>query len=207
MDYFQVLVIGGGTIGWILWAMSFVMVALAIHNYMIVRRINILPDTVRDQLNELFTAKQYREAIDLTAENGDFLSYIVNSSLKDAPYGFAAMERAMEEAAEERTTKMLRGLEWLNLMGQVGPMLGLLGTVWGMILAFFQIVEAGTPNPAQLAQAIGIALVTTLLGLTLSIPAMSIYSIMRTRIDAMTSESFKVAQEMIAGFRPKAKRQ
>lgn len=207
MDYFQVLVIGGGTIGWILWAMSFVMVALAIHNYMIVRRINILPDTVRDQLNELFTAKQYREAIDLTAENGDFLSFIVNSSLKDAPYGFAAMERAMEEAAEERTTKMLRGLEWLNLMGQIGPMLGLLGTVWGMIMAFFKIVEAGTPNPADLAQSIGIALVTTLLGLTLSIPAMSLYSILRTRIDAMTSESFKVAQEMIAGFRPKAKRQ
>jgi biopolymer transport protein ExbB len=207
MDYFQVLVIGGGTIGWILWVMSFIMVALAIHNYMIVRRVNILPDTVRDQLNELFTAKQYREAIDLTAENGDFLSFIVNSSLKDAPYGFSAMERAMEEAAEERTTKMLRGLEWLNLMGQIGPMLGLLGTVWGMIMAFFKIVEAGTPNPADLAQSIGIALVTTLLGLTLSIPAMSLYSILRTRIDAMTSESFKTAQEMIAGFRPKAKRQ
>ncbi|HPS52414.1 MAG TPA: MotA/TolQ/ExbB proton channel family protein [Phycisphaerae bacterium] len=207
MNYFDILVVGGGTIGYILWAMSVAVVALAIHYFMSIRRVNIAPDAVRDQLNELFAAKQYREAIDITAEQSDFLSYIVHSSLKEAPYGFPAMERAMEEAAEERTTKLLRNLEWLSLMGNIGPMLGLLGTVWGMILAFFQIVEAGAPNPKDLAGAIGIALVTTLLGLTVSIPALSLYSMLRTRIDALTSESVKVAQEMISAFRPEAKRQ
>jgi len=116
------------------------------------------------------------------------------------------MERAMEEAAEERTTKMLRDIEWLNLIGNIGPMLGLLGTVWGMIGAFFTIVQAGAPDPGQLAGDIGVALVTTLLGLGVSIPALSIFSIMRNRIDGLSSTSMLACQELISTFRPAAKR-
>ncbi len=85
-------------------------------------------------------------------------------------------------------------------------MLGLLGTVWGMIGAFFKIVEAGQPEPAKLAGDIGVALVTTLLGLAVSIPAISIYAILRNRIDALTSEAVMVSQELISTFRPSAKR-
>jgi len=87
-------------------------------------------------------------------------------------------------------------------------MLGLLGTVWGMINAFFNIVAAGggTPAPGQLAGSIGIALVTTLLGLAIAIPALAVYSIMRSRIDALTSEAMVASQQLLANFvLPKAK--
>ena len=207
INFLEVLVIQGGAIGWLLWLISVVVVALAIHYFITIRRLNILPPIALDQIRELFGAKQYREAIDLTSQQGDFLSYTINAALSEAPHGYSAMERAMEEAAEERTTKMLRSIEWLNLIGNIGPMLGLLGTVWGMIGAFFTIVELGSPDPKALAGDIGIALVTTLLGLGVSIPALSVYAIMRNRIDALTSEAILTAQELISTFRPTAKRQ
>jgi len=206
VNYAEILFTGGGVIGYILWAISVAMLAMLIHFFITIRRMNILPEALREEVGGLFEAKQYREAIDMTAEQGDFLSYMVHSSLTEAPHGYAAMERSMEEAAEERTTKMLRSIEWLNLIGNIGPMLGLLGTVWGMIAAFFTIVESGTPDPAALAGDIGVALVTTLLGLGVSIPALAAYSILRNRIDAITSESVMVCQELISTFRPAAKR-
>ncbi|MCD4824602.1 MAG: MotA/TolQ/ExbB proton channel family protein [Phycisphaerae bacterium] len=207
ISYGKILLTGGGNIGYLLWLMSVVVVGLSVHYIISIRRLNILPDMIRMQLEELFEGKQYREAIDLTEGQSDFLSYTVHAALTEAPHGYPAMERAMEEAAEERTTKMLRSIEWLSLMGNIGPMLGLLGTVWGMIGAFFTIAnQTGSPNPGELAGDIGIALVTTLLGLGVSIPSLSVYSIMRNRIDAMTSESIMVSQELISNFRPTAKR-
>lgn len=207
LDYIDILVNGGGYIGYLLWLLSVVVVALAVKYFIQVRRDNILPALAHQQIEELFEQKQYREAIDMTEAQPDFLSYIVHAALSEAAHGYPAMERAMEEAAEERTTAMLRSIEWLNLIGNIGPMLGLLGTVWGMINAFFGIVAAGgSPDPGKLAGAIGVALVTTLLGLGVSIPALSVFSIMRNRIDALTSEAVMTSQELISTFRPTARK-
>lgn len=202
LNYFEILVLGGGSIGFLLWGISVGVVGLSVHFFISIRRLNILPDLIRQQIEQLFEEKEYREAIDLTETQNDFLSYVVHAALTEAPHGYAAMERAMEEAAEERTTRMLRSIEWLNLIGNIGPMLGLLGTVWGMIGAFFKIVQLGTPDPKALAGDIGIALVTTLLGLGVSIPALSIYAIIRNRIDALSSEAIMASQELISTFRP-----
>jgi biopolymer transport protein ExbB len=206
INYFEVLVLRGGTIGFVIWALSIVTVALMIRFFIAIRRANIMPELIQMQIEELFESKDYREAIDVTEVQPDMFSYMLHSALTEAPHGYPAMERAMEEAAEERTTKMLRDIEWLNLIGNIGPMLGLLGTVWGMIGAFFSIVQSGQPNPADLAGDIGIALVTTLLGLGVSIPALSVFSIMRNRIDALSSMSMLTCQELISTFRPAAKR-
>ena len=109
----------------------------------------------------------------------------------------------MEEASEERTTKLLRQIEWLNLIGNISPMLGLFGTVWGMILAFQTLAASGgTADPVKLSDSIGIALVTTLLGLAIAIPALAVYAVMRNRVDAVTSESMVAAQDLISTFRP-----
>jgi len=203
VNYFEVIVLGGGTIGYILWALSIVTLAFIVQYFVTIRRTNILPTPMREQISALFETKSYREAIELTANEPSFLSYVVHAALAEAPHGYPAMERAMEEAAEERTTKLLRKIEWLNLFGNVSPMLGLMGTVWGMIMAFFQIVEkGGTPEPKELANAIGIALVTTLLGLAVAIPALSVYAFMRNRIDELTSEAMVASQDLISNFRP-----
>ena len=203
MDYFEVLVWpGGGVIGAIEWLLSIITVAIIVQYFITIRRENIMPDLIREQIQVLFDDRQYREAIELTAAEPSYLSYVIHAALSEASHGYPSMERAMEEAAEERTTKMLRHIEWLNLIGNVSPMMGLLGTVWGMINAFFKIVEQGQPEPALLAESIGIALVTTLLGLGIAIPALAIYAVMRNRIDALSSEAMVSAQTLIATFRP-----
>ena len=205
-SFFAVYILGGGFVGYIIIALSVVMVALVIQYFIQYRKATIAPDTVKDQVAAMFENKQYREAIDFTAADSSFLAGTIHAALAEAGHGYPAMERAMEEAAEERTTKMLRHVEWLNLLGNIGPMLGLLGTVQGMIGAFFDIVRlGGTPDPAALAGNIGIALVTTLQGLVVAIPALSFYSIVRSRIDAQTSGAMVSAQELISTFRPGGK--
>ncbi len=203
-NLFDVLFIKAGPVGWLIWLISIGTVALIIEHFISIRRVNILPDLTRTEIESLFENKQYREAIDLTAAQPDMLSYCVHSALVEAPHGYAAMERAMEEATEERTTKLLRKIEWLNLIGNIGPMLGLFGTVWGMIDAFFTIArsETGTANAKELAPAIGMALVTTLLGLAVAIPSLAVYAVMRNRIDALSSETMLTCQELISSFRP-----
>jgi biopolymer transport protein ExbB len=207
MDYFKMLVWpGGGSIGILLWVLSVVLVALCIQFFITIRQGNILPDLVKQQIQGLFDNKQYREAIEVTATEPSMLSYVVHAALSEAAHGYASMERAMEESAEEKSTALLRKIEWLNLLGNMAPMLGLLGTVWGMILMFMEIVKAkGIPSPDKLAYAIGIALVTTLLGLTVAIPALGAFAILRNRIDALSNQVVLQAQELISTFRPAPK--
>ena len=205
MNYFEVLVWpGGGAIGIILWLMSIATVAIIVQYFFAISRDSIVPDIFRQNAAQLIEAGKYQDVIDLAAREVSFLGQIVKAGLAEAKKGYPAMERAMEQAADQSTTKLLRHIEWLNLVGNISPMLGLLGTVWGMINAFFNIVAAGggTPSPGQLAGSIGIALVTTLLGLAIAIPALAVYSIMKSRIDALTTEAMVVGQRFLAGFVP-----
>jgi biopolymer transport protein ExbB len=203
LDYFYVLIWpGGGNIGIALWLMSFLLVGVVIQNILAIRRRNVVPLGVGEQIRAMLEARQYREAIEMTTKGQDFLSFIMHAALVEAPHGFGAMERAMGEAAEERTAKMLRYSEWLNLMGNLGPMMGLLGTVWGLIKTFFIIVEKqGDFKPVDLAGAIGVKLVCTLLGLFIAILALSVYGAMRNRIDTMTAEAQSEARDMLGILR------
>jgi len=204
-SYFDVLVFGGGGIGWILWALNILTWGLSIMYFINIRRTVLLPPTTTVQLQEMFEARQYREVLELTEEDPSFLGKVVHAALAEASYGYSSMERAMEEAAEEQTTNHLRSIEWLNLIGNIGPMLGLMGTVWGMIGAFFSIVEQGQAKPEEMAGDIGVALVTTLLGLVVAVPALSVYAVMRNRIDGLSSEGMLLAQGMISQLRPSKK--
>jgi len=196
---------GGGVIGLVLWALSIFMVALITQAFLAVRRINVLPDATKAQIQQLFDNKQYREAVELTATQPDYLSYIVHASLSEAARGYNAMEKALAEAANERTGRLLRSIEYLNLLGNIGPMLGLLGTVYGMILAFFKIVSrGGAVEPAELAEALGIKLVCTFMGLIVAIPSLTIYGLMRNRIDVLAGEAVVTAQDLVAIFKPGA---
>ncbi len=204
---FTWFVVRGGVIGWLIILIDVASWAIIIEHFISIRRTNILPDPVREQVGQMVEGKQYREVIDYTSAEPSMLSYLLHQSLTEAAHGYAAMERAMEEAAEERTTKLLRKIEMLNVIGNVAPMLGLLGTVLGMIIVFSKIVEVGgMPDPKTLAEGVGIALVTTFWGLVVAIPALAVYAVMRNRIDALSSEAMSLAQTILSAFRPGARK-
>ncbi len=102
---------------------------------------------------------------------------------------------------EQQSSVLFRKIEWLNIIGNVAPMIGLFGTVWGMIEAFNRIVRAhGQPEPDQLAGAISIAMVTTLWGLFAAIPALAAYGSLRNRIDGLSAEVALVAEKVLRDF-------
>jgi biopolymer transport protein ExbB len=104
----------------------------------------------------------------------------------------------VEEAGEEQTARLYRKTDVLGLIGSVAPMLGLLGTVTGMIRAFNVIaMTGGMARPEQLAGGISEALVTTVMGLVVAIPTMVAFTYFRNRIDSLIAEAGKRVEQVM----------
>lgn len=189
---------GGGIVVWIQFPLSIIMVALAVQLALMIRRATIVPPEIRAQVQNMVEQRQYRETLEFTAVEPSMFSYVVHSMLSAATGGPAAMRKALDEAVEERATKILRHVEYMNMIGAVSPMLGLFGTTYGIILALNELVLArGTPEPAQLAGAIATALVCTFWGLMTAIPALALFAIFRNRTDSMAAECALAAEDLL----------
>ncbi|MEE9211664.1 MAG: MotA/TolQ/ExbB proton channel family protein [Phycisphaeraceae bacterium] len=205
--WFQMFFVGGDAVGTAIIAVlllgSAVVMAFTIQLAIKFRRVTMVPNGTQARLQELLEAKRYREAIDFARADNSYLGKLIGPALGEARNGYTAMERAIEEAGDAESTRILRPIEYLNVIGNIAPMLGLFGTVYGMILAFQKLVEAGgKPNPADLAGGISTALVTTFWGLIVAMPALAAYAIIRNRIDALTAEAMVTAEQLIRPFKP-----
>ena len=195
---------GGGMITYIiLLPLSMLTIGLCVDHLVHIRRGALLPDQFKLTLGELIQERKYKEVLDLTARDSSLLSAVVHSGLSRANSGLPVMERAMEEVMETRAASLYRRIEYLNIIGNVSPMIGLFGTVYGMIKTFSTIVEmGGAPDPKALAEGISIALVTTFWGLLVAIPALSVFHLMRNRIDGLLAECAVEAEQIIQFFKP-----
>jgi len=190
---------------WLLLLGSIVTIALIIQFAMKARKIVICPDEVKDTVAQMLDEKKFREAIDYTANDKTLLGLLLAAALRSAGSGYDAMIQAINETADPEIVKMLRPLEYLSVIGNVGPMLGLFGTVYGIIVAFAGLVSAGgKPDPAALAGGISTALVTTFWGLIIAMPAVTAYAVLRNKIDEFTTDAIKAAEEVIAPLKPGA---
>jgi len=211
MSYFEMFFWSDDPIGlvmtWGIILMSAVNVGLSIHFATKYRQTTIIPETTYTQLEIMLEEKRYRDAIDFAANDPSYLARLVDAALNEASNGYAAMERAMEEASDTHFSKMMRPLEWLAVLGNVAPMCGLFGTVYGMIVSFGKLVESGgKPDPAQLAGGISTALVTTLWGLVVAIPALTVYGWLKMKADALAAEGMTMAEDLISPFKPGGKK-
>jgi biopolymer transport protein ExbB len=113
------------------------------------------------------------------------------------------MKEAMETAIGEQTAEQFRRIEYLNIIGNLGPLLGLLGTVLGMIEAFNEMSAAGgQARPDQLAGGISKALAHTFLGLTLAVPCLAAFGVLRTMVDRLTVRGALIAEELLLMVKP-----
>lgn len=196
----------GTIIIWVLFLMSLMCIGYTLHLVLKYRRKNLLPTFTLDKVRQFLDEKEYRSAIDLADMDPSFMGRLLSSALNEASNGFSAMERAVEETADAETTRILRPIEYLNVVGNIAPMMGLFGTVYGMIVAFSRLVAAGgKADPARLAGGISTALVTTFWGLVVAIPALAAYALIRNKIDALTAEGLILAEELIHPFKPVGK--
>ncbi|MED5447403.1 MAG: MotA/TolQ/ExbB proton channel family protein, partial [Planctomycetota bacterium] len=115
--------------------------------------------------------------------------------------GYAAVEKSMEDASAEQSARLFRKIEYRSVIGTIAPMLGLRGTVWGMIVAFQEFATKLNPPVSELAPGIYQALVTTLMGLGVAVPALSAFAIFRNRIDELVAEASLTAEHAWAAFK------
>ncbi len=194
----------GSFIIWFLLLLSMLSIGLIGHMAMTNQRKSIVPEGVVAEAKRLLSAGKYREAMEMASGDESYFSQVLHAALGEANHGFNAVIRSLEQTSDELTTIRLRRIEYLNVLGQVSPMIGLFGTVYGMIMAFQAIVAAGgNADPVLLAGGISTALTTTFWGLVVAIPALSGYAIIRNKIDELTTEGTLTAEELLNQFRPK----
>jgi biopolymer transport protein ExbB len=183
--------------------------ALIVEQFLTTRRSVMTPAGAGEEFHKLIAAGKYREAEALAKEHPSFLSFLLTTGLRDADLGYEAAEKAMEDAAVEQSARLLRKVEYLAVIGAVAPMMGLMGTVWGMIQAFAEFAERANPSPADFAPSISIALVTTFFGLVVAVPAISFFAFFRNRIDELSAEAAITAGHVMSPLKrvgvPRAK--
>ncbi|MFO0974695.1 MAG: MotA/TolQ/ExbB proton channel family protein [Phycisphaerae bacterium] len=125
------------------------------------------------------------------------------AALKQGRHGFTAMSEIARDTSDLWTNRLMRRAEYLHVLGHLGPLMGLLGTVLGMIRAFGKMQEThGGYRPEDLAGGISLALVNTFLGLALAVLALGMFGVCRNRIEALTSEAAATVQGLLEHFRP-----
>ena len=181
---------------------SVIAVTLIVKSLIHVRASVMIPEASTIAIREMIANKQFKELLEYTEKDPSFVSRALNPALKRAP-SFTAMKEALETAIGEETAEQFRKIEYLNIIGNLGPLLGLLGTVLGMIDAFAALQSAkGAANPADLAGGISAALTHTFLGLMLAIPCLAAFGVMRTMVDRLTVRGALIAEEMLLAIKP-----
>jgi biopolymer transport protein ExbB len=175
---------------------------LIIQGFIKIRRSVLMPESSTNHIRELISRREFKELIEFTENDPSFISRALNPALKRAP-SFSSMKEAMETAIAEQTAEQFRKIEYLNIIGNLGPLLGLLGTVMGMIEAFQDLMAAGgEANPAKLAGGSSTALCHTFLGLFLAVPCLAVFGIQRTMVDRLTIQGALLAEELLLLIKP-----
>jgi biopolymer transport protein ExbB len=196
------LVKAGGMIGHTIILLSVVAVALVIDYARTLRTAVFMPPGLADRVHELLQAGQGGAAVKECQSRPSVLSNVIKAGLMELDGGWPSAEKAMEETLADHSAQNVRKVEYLSVIGNIAPMLGLLGTVTGMITAFKTVAETqGVARAADLATGIYEALVTTVEGLLVAIPALGVFALFRSRVDQLISEVAGAAQHAFAPLR------
>ncbi|MBM4035375.1 MAG: MotA/TolQ/ExbB proton channel family protein [Planctomycetes bacterium] len=194
----------GGMIGHLILVLSLASTALVIEHFLSIRRSRLVPPELAQRVEQFLAARQYQQAQEACATDGSFLAKVIGAGLNQigAMFGFFDMQSAMQEASEREISRLYRKLEYLSLIAVIAPLLGLLGTVTGMISSFNTIAATeGAAKPSQLAEGIWEALVTTVEGLVVAIPAMFFVAFFRNRVDSFVAETEAAVEKLMGRFR------
>lgn len=192
----------GGAIGYIIMLFSILTVAISIDAITGLRRNMFMPPGLAEEVHRCLSEHKAQEARTLCRTRPSFLSAILMAGIDELGGGqWPPVEKAMEDAAAEQTARVSRRVEYLAVITTLAPMLGLMGTVWGMILAFMEFEQKANPQISELAPGIYKALVTTLQGLAVAIPAIGALAFFRRRIDDLAMESTLLAAHVFADHR------
>ncbi|RPI81049.1 MAG: MotA/TolQ/ExbB proton channel family protein [Planctomycetaceae bacterium] len=190
----------GGIIMWPIALCSIVALTFAIERMVVLRRRRVIPpDFVKRFLEHLEQRQLDRAAaIELCERSGSPIAEVFLHGVRKWGKPSVEVEQAIIDGGERQVGHLRRHLRILNAVATITPLLGLLGTVYGMIMCFNQIATSSAMGKSeQLAGGIGVALLTTAFGLTVAIPALMVYMYFAGRIDALVLEMDSAAQQVV----------
>ena len=196
-----------GPIGVFLVLLSIYFTAMVIRFFMEFRVSEAVPPALIDKLEAAIKDRKFQDAYDACRDDNSFLAKVVRTGIANLPNGRAEAKESMNETSNEIVITMESRISYLATIGTLGPMIGLVGTIWGMIESFQTIANAGggQPRPEKVAEGISTALFITLEGVAIAVPAIFFYAFFRNRIAQIALEATKVADRTIGAFYTAAK--
>ncbi len=165
-----------GLVGYLMVGCSIVGTTLVIEHLINIRRNKLAPDDLTDELRALIDEEAYDDAIELCEERPCYVSNLISAALRMRHAGYEEMIGGLESAVAEETLKVNTHISYLSLIGNIAPLLGLLGTVTGMITSFQRIETLKAPTPGDLAVGVYESLVNTTMGLFIALLFLTAYS-------------------------------
>jgi biopolymer transport protein ExbB len=202
--FYQFVTSGGVIVWFVLLPMSLITVYLAAEYALTIRRKILLPPDAAQKIIEAWQDFGPEQLPDRLGDSKDFVTTAVIKAVSQGigPLGIGdwfRMKNLVAESIQEQTLTLFRKIEWMNLIGNVAPMVGLFGTVLGIIKMFNALALAGgQPHSAQLAGGISIALVTTFWGLLIAIPALTIHGAFQNRIETLAGNAVTETEKFLA---------
>jgi biopolymer transport protein ExbB len=197
---------GGGVIGVActvpILVMSVAAVALCVEHAITVRRAILIPPGLAEEVHGFIAKGAFPQAEQQCKLRPSFLAYLIQSGLQELRLGYAAAEKAMEDASHAQAARIFRKIELLSVVAQIATMLGLFGTVVGLVVAFKRVADTqGVARASDLAGGIYLALMTTIEGLIVAIPSIAAYALFKHRADQLVAEACLMAEYAFAGYK------
>jgi biopolymer transport protein ExbB len=181
----------------IMLAVSIALMSLVVLLVMELRMGAAIPPGFVEDFTDTVNKRRFKEAYEMAKEDGSFLGRVMTTGMSRLQYGIDDAREAAFNMVESLKAGKDQLITYLATIGTLGPMLGLVGTVWGMILSFMELGKGGSPNPAKLADGISHALVVTLVGIALSVPAIFFHAFFRNRLIRITMDVGNIADDLL----------
>ncbi len=192
------VIFDGGVLMWPILACSIVALAITIERFFSLRRASIDTRDFMDTMRTVLRQNRFQDAIDVCDETDGPIARIMKAGLLKHNRSKEDIREAIQDAGHLEIPRLERYMSALATCANIAPLLGLLGTVTGMIKAFAQIQhKEGLVNPADLAGGINSALVTTAAGLSIAIPALVAYNYFVSRVENMILEMEISSSELV----------
>jgi len=202
---FKDIVFGSGIVGMLLWFALFGDGALAIYFCIdcsiLIKPEKLMPNRLIDQVQKAMSEGDIVAAMDACQNTPSCMSNILAAAFQHVEEGFDVIQEAVNAASDLEQEKLMQRLQWISVCGNLGPSLGLLGTVQGMILTFNALAQGGAGDAAALASSIGQALWTTAGGLIVSIPSITVFYSLRNKANRLILRMTAVTMELLNGLR------
>ncbi len=181
--------------------LSLSMVALIVVNVLALRRDVVAPEELATKFGALLDENRFQDAYQLAKDDESILGKTLAVGLSKTSAGYAKAEQAMRDVQEEETMRLEHQIGYLALIGNLAPMIGLFGTVVGMIASFQAIAAGGAaPSPQKLAEGIATALFTTELGLAIALPALFAFDVLKNRLARFMLDISVLSENLMGRF-------